>query len=158
MKDIIIRPGLKYWIIKNLHLIIILILCFVLSPVFLDYGYIIGVGAIMVIGIVCWDLIRIKQVKYIVSEEQIIIRKGVFIKTTNYIEMYRVYDYSEQRNILESAINLMSVTVLSRDLSDPRLIMKGIPYDNTLVSEIRNRVENQKKRKNIVELNNPMIN
>lgn len=149
MKDIIIRPGIKYWSIKNLHWIILLILYFVLSPFFMNYGYIIGILAILIVAVVCWDLLRIEQIKYIISKEQIIILKGVFIKTTSYIEMYRIYDYNLQRNILELLMNLMSVTILSRDLSKPNLVMKGIPYDSTLIPKIKDRVESQKRKKYI---------
>ena len=157
MDDITIYPCLRYWFFKSSIKIVLIVVLFSFHQFFIQQNIYIKYGAgiliiILLVFALC-DLIIIKKTKYIVSSEQIIIINGVFLKTTNYIELYRVFDYKHEQNLFDQILNLMTVKILSRDLSHPSLVMKGIPNNLRLIREIRNRVEIQKNIKKEHEIN-----
>ncbi|MDH6358969.1 PH domain-containing protein [Parabacteroides sp. PF5-9] len=160
LKDILVRPNIKYWFLISFPKIFLIIICFI-SERFIsqlpNIGHYmrVGLGVVVLILLVMafWDLMIIKNTRYIIKAEQIVILTGVFVKTTNYIEMYRIFDYSRVQNIGEALLSLMTVKILSRDPSHPLLSMKGIPNDISLVQTIRDRVELQKTIKGVREIN-----
>ena len=91
---------------------------------------------------------------YIISAEQLKYEFGIFSTTKDYIELYRVVDYSEQRSFLQILFGLKTVSVYSGDRTRPRLDIIGIPDKMNLINTIRERVEINKKRRNIHEFTN----
>ena len=91
---------------------------------------------------------------YVIGDEQLKYQKGIFTETKDFIELYRVVDYSEQRSFLQILFGLKTVSIYSGDRTRPRLDMIGIDKDMDLISEIRQRVEYNKTRRNIHEFTN----
>lgn len=92
--------------------------------------------------------------KWIITIEQIIIKKGVFFKTINYIELYRVYDYEEKKSFIQALVGNTNISIHSGDKSHPVLDMRGLKEDNNIIPIIRERVENQRETKQIYEFTN----
>jgi membrane protein YdbS with pleckstrin-like domain len=116
--------------------------------------YIAGLVIVLLLILAICDLIIIQRTIYIVKTEQIIIVTGVLLKRTDYIEMYRIYDYKHEQTLIDQLFGLMTVKIISRDISHPVLIMRGIINNPVLIDEIRKRVEKQKAIKNVHEINN----
>ena len=155
---IILKPTFRYWLMTNLLWIITLSLLFAVSSCFPHGNYLIyglGLLAFVLIANVLWSYVVLFNITYIIDIEQIIIKRGVFIKTTNYMEMYRIYDYQKTQNFFESIFGLMNVILQSRDLSNPCVKFIGLTNNDDVIPVIRARVETEKQRKNIVEFNNP---
>lgn len=119
--------------------------------------YSLGLLAFVMLANMMWSYVVLYNISYIIEQEQIIVKRGVFIKTTNYMEMYRIYDFQKRQNIIEAAIGIMSITLLSRDLTNPTVKFIGIMNDDSVIPLIRDRVETEKQRKHIVEFNNPYV-
>ena len=85
---------------------------------------------------------------------QIKIYQGVLSKRINYIELYRVYDYEEKQSFIQSLINNTNIYIYSGDKSTPELLMNGLKANSDIIQTIRNRVEEQKKKKGIYEFTN----
>jgi uncharacterized membrane protein YdbT with pleckstrin-like domain len=92
--------------------------------------------------------------KWIITDEQIVIKKGVFAKSVNYVELYRVYDYEERKTFIQALFHNTSLYIHSGDKSHPVLCMFGLDEDETLISTIRQRVEKQREIKRIYEFTN----
>ena len=76
-------------------------------------------------------------------------------KRINYIELYRVYDYRTKSKVLvQSLINNTNIYIYSGDKSTPELLMNGLKANSDIIQTIRNRVEEQKKKKGIYEFTN----
>jgi membrane protein YdbS with pleckstrin-like domain len=118
-------------------------------------SYLLGLVTMALAMVSAWNYITLRCITYIIEMEQIIIKHGVFNRYTNYLELYRVYDYQKRQNIFESAFGLMNVVLLSRDVSHPKILFLGLTNNDDVIPLIRNRVEIEKRRKNIVEFNNP---
>lgn len=147
---------MRYWLLSNaIYLLAIIILFF--SPFVHKLqaaNLFIGIAILILLSKVFWNFIVLLNVKFIISSEQIILKKGVINKSVDFVEMYRIYDYQKKQNILEVVSGLMKIYLSSRDMSHPFLKLYGIPNNNDLIDEIRKRVERQKEVKHIYEFNN----
>lgn len=54
------------------------------------------------------------KLRFIVSSEQLIIQHGIFHRTSDYIELYRIVDFSESRDILEQLVRAKDRQYLQR--------------------------------------------
>lgn len=98
--------------------------------------------------------IHIRRMDYIVTGEQLIHEHGVFVRDSDYIELYRVVDFKENRSFLQQLAGLKTVSVYSGDRSTPKLDIIGVRNGMNLVTLIRERVENNRQRKGIYEITN----
>jgi hypothetical protein len=157
---ITLKPTFRYWLMTNFLRLIILSLLFAVAcfmPQENHLMYALGLLAFVMLANMMWSYVVLYNIAYIIEGEQIIVKRGVFIKTTNYMEMYRIYDFQKQQNIIEVVLGIMNITLLSRDLTNPAIKFSGITNDDSVIPLIRGRVEAEKQRKNIVEFNNPHI-
>ena len=99
-------------------------------------------------------VLRMVPIQRYRHREQIKIYQGVLSKRINYIELYRVYDYEEKQSFIQSLINNTNIYIYSGDKSTPELLMNGLKANSDIIQTIRNRVEEQKKKKGIYEFTN----
>ena len=158
MNDIKLRSSFSYWIIKNIPFFIILGAITYFhdmasgSPVF-TMG-IFAVAVCLTLYLFYNFISSLLFTKWIVTVEQIKIYRGVFLRTIDYIELYRIYDYQEKRNILQVITNNSTIVIYSGDKSHPVLVIPGIPRKGDTIQNIRSRVEQQKTKKGIYEFTN----
>ena len=101
-----------------------------------------------------YQFFYLSRMKYVVTDEQLIFLHGVFQHSTDYMELYRVVDYQQNRTFLQQLFGLKTITILSGDRNMNRLDIIGILEDENVVSEIRKRVEYNKRQKSIYEITN----
>ena len=94
------------------------------------------------------------RISYIITEEQLQYEYGILSLQRDFIELYRVVDYSEQRSFLQMLFGLKTVSIYSGDKTCPRLDIIGVLGDSDLITMIRERVEYNKKKHNIHEFTN----
>lgn len=104
--------------------------------------------------IMLYRCLYLYKLRYIITSEQLIIQHGVLTRTSDYIELYRVVDFSENRDILEQLFGLKTVWIFSGDRSNPKLDIYGVKERLDVMRIIRERVEYNKKRKGIYEITN----
>lgn len=117
------------------------------SPEILKYI----VGGIMTITLLAYILsyLTIKSATYTITDEQIIYKRGIFTITTDYIELYRVIDFTEIRTFLLRLIGGMTFVMDTTDKSHPTFTLTGIPRSD-IDTEIRARVEENRKNKRVI--------
>ena len=101
-----------------------------------------------------YGCLYLKMLKFIISSEQLIIEHGVFRRKSDYIELYRVVDYGENRDILEQFFGVKTVSIYSGDRTNPKLDIYGVKENIDVVSIIRERVEWNRQMKHIYEVTN----
>ena len=99
-----------------------------------------------------YRFIYLRSIRYHIGSEQLICEHGVFQRSVNYMELYRVVDFAEHQTLIQQLCGLKSVTVLSMDRTTPKLEMTGISNSYDVVSVIRPRVETNKRRKGVYEI------
>ena len=97
---------------------------------------------------------KLRSTVYTITREQLKKSEGVFVREEDYVELYRVVDFSERRNLLQQLFGLKTVTIFSGDRTTPKLCLQGIRSDLDLVTFIRERVEYSKTQKPVYEITN----
>lgn len=88
-----------------------------------------------------YAFVYLRRTEYRINGEQLIMEHGVFTRKSDYLELYRIVDFNENRTLPQQICGLKSVTIYSGDRSNPKLVITGVKNDLDLVSLIRERVE-----------------
>ncbi len=115
--------------------------------------YIIGVAIVLILYLV-YRYLYVTRTVYVITSEQLKYECGVFSCSRDFIELYRVVDYREQRSFLQILFGIKTISIYSGDRTHPRLDLIGIDNKLDLISTIRERVEINKKLHNIHEFTN----
>lgn len=101
-----------------------------------------------------FHLAYLRNMVYRIGSEVIIVEHGIFSRSSEYIELYRVVDFREHRSLFQRLFGLKTVSIYSGDRTTPRLDIIGYSGERDLVSIIRERVEYNKQRKGVYEITN----
>jgi uncharacterized membrane protein YdbT with pleckstrin-like domain len=94
----------------------------------------------------------IRSVCYTITPEIIRIKRGIFFKRTDQVELYRVKDYILTQPFLLQVFGLMNLTLKSTDPENPVVWLRGIPASN-LVDTLRGYVQQARLNNKIYEIN-----
>ena len=109
-------------------------------------NYTIGIGIALILYLF-YRYVYVTRMVFVITEEQLKYEYGVFTTQRGFIELYRIVDYSE-------LLGLKTITLYSGDRTTPSIDLMGIDNDKDLVTCIRERVEYNKRRRNIHEFTN----
>lgn len=115
--------------------------------------YVLGVGIFLILYLF-YRYVYVTRMVFVITEEQIKYEYGVFTTQRGFIELYRIVDYSEHRSFMQLLLGLKTVTLYSGDRTTPSIDLIGIENERDLVTCIRERVEYNKRRRNIHEFTN----
>lgn len=101
-----------------------------------------------------YKYIKLRRTIYTITGEQLKKAEGVFTRDEDYIELYRVVDFAERKNLLQQLFGIKTVTIMSGDRTTPKLSVQGVKDNTDLVTIIRERVEYTKTQKPIYEITN----
>ncbi len=90
---------------------------------------------------------------FYLTDQQLIIQRGVFTKTVNYLELYRIKDVLVEQPFWMKALGLMNITLLSFDKEESLLVLKGIKISD-LPQSIRNHVQECRQRNKVLTIDN----
>lgn len=156
-KKVRIVPGWRQYLAQNLFwallIVILAVAILVLQVSSQARGFMLVVFALLVL-MQCAEFIRMSAFKWVIDDEQIQRTMGVFSRTTDYVELYRVTDYIEVQTFLQRIFKVKSLVVVSTDKTDSMLPILGIPEKIDLKEYIRKKVEYCKQIHNIYEITN----
>lgn len=154
--SIVLRPHwMQYCLCKLPDIILSLVACLAAMLVQNQQVRILScIVAILMFLYLIYSISDMYRIRYIITDEQILYKHGVFSYTTDYIELYRVYDYQQCRSPLQQITGLKTVVIMSNDRNNPILNILGQKNKRDIVSIIRTRVEYNKLNKNVYEIGN----
>ena len=147
---LILRPHWMLLLIGEWFFMLLFLLCIVVA-VCLGGGYgtaLALVGAAVLLLYLVIKVVHLLRLEYILTDEQLIVKSGVFSYSTEYLELYRVVDYLQRRSLIEQIVGLKTIVIISGDS------IIGVRNDMDFVPIIRDRVENCKKIRKIYEITN----
>ena len=103
---------------------------------------------------VYYRLVYLRGMRYTVTGEQLVYEHGVFTRSRDYIELYRIVDFDESRSFLQLILGLKTIVVHSGDRTMPKLRIIGVREGSDVVGCIRERVSYNRTRMNIHEFAN----
>jgi len=99
-----------------------------------------------------YKVILIKAVRYEITSERIKVNSGIFSKTTNAMELYRVKDYTMEAPFFYRLFHLGNIYITTSDHTTPLITLKAIPNAQKLMDDIRTHVELRRDLKGVREV------
>lgn len=92
-----------------------------------------------------WKIISVKNKYFVFDDDRIIMYNGIFNKDIDYIEYYRIKDYTVKQNIIQRFFNLHNIKIISTDRTHPNLNIKYLKNFNNTEELLRNGINNSTK-------------
>ncbi|QJD98539.1 PH domain-containing protein (plasmid) [Mucilaginibacter robiniae] len=108
--------------------------------------------AIVVLAMAFYRFFYIRNTVYILSEETLKVRTGMFNYTLITLELYRVKDYIIKQNIVMRLLKIMTLTLITTDKQDVVVALTGIRQSN-INDTIRELVQRARAKSKIIEIN-----
>jgi membrane protein YdbS with pleckstrin-like domain len=146
--------------ILNLHVYlfwgIILAATLVLAFLFADnrlwaFG-IFGVVAVVALAQSVWAFFHLRMIEYIITTQRVRVISGLFSKEVQEIELFRVKDTAARQAFFQRLFGLGTITVLSGDEKQPRLVLDGVPNAIDMRERLRQEVMSLRQRFGVREL------
>lgn len=80
------------------------------------------------------------------------VRTGIISRQFNNLELYRVKDYIVTQSVSERLFGLMTVTLITNDITNPTVKLQGILVSN-ITETIRDLVQKARNNNRILEIN-----
>ena len=153
-EDVSIRPDWRQLLIDELLSILAAVVLLIVGG--LDgVPYSVFFCVALALGFkVYYRIVYLRTMLYTITGEQLVYEHGVFSRSRDYIELYRIVDFDEKRSFLQLILGLKTVVVHSGDRTMPKLLIIGIREQNDIVTPLRERVSYNRKRMNIHEFAN----
>lgn len=154
IKPIFIKLNPIQFFLDELPLIFLMPVLFCVWAI---YPFWWGVFVPLIFGGFLLLLIRflyLKSILFEITDQQLKFSHGLFTKSTEYIELYRIVDYSEHSSLTQKLYGLKTVSVISTDKTSPVLLLKGIDNKLDIIPVLRLRSELNKKRMGVYEIAN----
>jgi uncharacterized membrane protein YdbT with pleckstrin-like domain len=157
--DVSIRPDYREFMSENLGITFLFFVSLVAMPLIPTIGSLYLQIAVTFLSLLLAVLlisryVLLTAVVWIVGASTLCRIRGVFSRQTDYIELYRVVDYSESQTFLQKLWRVKTVSIISTDKSDCTMQIYGVKASFDIVRLIRNRVEKCKQEKRIYEITN----
>ena len=111
-----------------------------------------GVVALIALVNVAVVYFHLRVVEYVVSTQRVRIVSGLFSKTIQEIELFRVKDTMAHQTFYLRIFGLGTITILSGDEKQPRLVLDGVPDAIELRERLRTEVMNLRQRLGVREV------
>jgi uncharacterized membrane protein YdbT with pleckstrin-like domain len=91
---------------------------------------------------------------YEISEDRLILRKGIFVKSIDEVELYRVKDVRLDFTLIAQWANIGTITVTSSDETtrDAPLVIRDVDNANKRREALRRLVEAARQKRRVREL------
>lgn len=154
-RTIILQPHWLQFVVNELPCLLVAGLCYVAGGMedFLFSKLSLLAAAVLSVRLL-YTFVYLRRIEYRINGEQLIMQHGVFNRKSDYLELYRIVDFNEHRNLIQQLLGLKTVTIYSGDRSNPKLDIIGVNNEFDLVTLIRERVEYNKQRKGVYEITN----
>ena len=98
-----------------------------------------------------YKYLLVLSASYYLTDQQLVIKRGVFNQQVNYLELYRIKDILVNQSFWMQALGLMNITLLSFDVAESLLVLKGIKI-SPLPQTIRNQVQECRQRNKVLTI------
>lgn len=150
MKDRILSPTYLYAIISSAPILLLSGLMLYAATYFNQYAKYLLLAAIFPIILFSYKVLLIKSRKFIIENEQLIFKRGIFSITEDFLELYRVKDYKVVRLFQFRIIGVMTLELETSDKTHPTFKISGIRKSN-IIAEIRTLTEVNRRARGVRE-------
>ena len=119
-------------------------------------------GVYLLCGLFCWlvvpiffALVRYLQTRCKIFElttQRFKVTSGVFTKTTETLELYRVKDIETRQPFFSRMVGIENVQMTTSDASSPSVLIEAVPSRVGFADKLRNQVEIIRQQKRVREI------
>jgi uncharacterized membrane protein YdbT with pleckstrin-like domain len=99
-----------------------------------------------------WNMLKVKCRVFTLTSERLLIEEGVFNKTQDTLELYRVRDIQVQQPFWLRLFSLENLTLLATDVTTENVLMDYLPTELKLRDKLRELIEECRRRKGVREV------
>lgn len=119
----------------------------------IDDANIIGIGlAILAFLALILQIITLKSIRYKVSLDHIEYSRGIFSRKIDNIDMFRVIDLKLNRSMLDCLVGIGTVTIFTKDETDPVFTFKKIRYPKVLYDILKKASLQADRRQGVIHI------
>jgi membrane protein YdbS with pleckstrin-like domain len=111
-------------------------------------------AALALIGlvIVCIPPLRAKTIRYRVTNYRIDYERGLIGKDIDTLELWHVEDIQFHQDYLDRLLVMGTITVISHDITTPRLVMHSLPNSRHLFDQLKQRIIAVKRQRGVLKM------
>ena len=119
-------------------------------------------GAYFLCGLFCWLVVPIffalvyflktRCKVFELTTQRFKITSGVFTKTTETLELYRVKDIETRQPFFSRLVGIENVQMTTSDASSPLVLIEAVPSSVGFADKLRNQVEIIRQQKRVREI------
>lgn len=102
--------------------------------------------------VIFWKYLKVRSSIFEFTSERLIIRKGIFNKLTDQIELYRVKDIRLEEPFLMRIFGLGNIILVTSDKTLGNILLPAMSNAEDLKDKIRHIVEELREKKNVREM------
>ena len=141
------------WTNAGVYLLaLIVVAAIVAASVIFPFGPLLLVLLIVPLGWAFWRWLALRAKVYNLTSERLLIESGVFNKTTETLELYRVRDLQVEEPFTLRLIGLQNIRLITTDSSTPQLLLPALPANAALRDKFRQYIEECRVRKRVREI------
>ena len=99
-----------------------------------------------------WWYWQAKTTRYSLTSERLVCQQGVFHRSQDEIELYRIKDYTVTAPLLYRWLGIANLVLITSDRTHPKLTLEGIPDSYQVKELIRTQVEALRTQKGVREI------
>jgi len=104
------------------------------------------------IGMALWRWLSTISTQYTLTDQRLILRRGVLSRSTDYVELYRVKDSHFTQTFIERLLGLGTIRLRTTQDSAPVVDLAGMNGPESLWNQIRGLVEARRDAKGVREI------
>jgi len=106
-----------------------------------------GIGLIMLLVV----FLKLKYTIYTLTDQRIIIQTGIFSRSIESIELYRIKDIKMNASFTQRLVGIGNIMMVSSDKSTPSISLSGFYNPNIKFNQLRASVETCRLKKGVKE-------
>ena len=88
-----------------------------------------------------WTFLVHVTTRYKVNTQRVEFERGVFSKTVDSLELWRVLDVRYKQTLLDRVLGNAKIILIGTDQTDPEMVMHGLPNHRKLFEQLRDAVQ-----------------
>ncbi len=101
---------------------------------------------------VLWRALATRLERYTLTTERLLRQRGVFSRTVDELELYRVRDVTATQTFWQRLVGIGDIVLATSDRSDPSEVIRGVTNHRGVMDLIREHTENMRRVKRVREL------
>jgi uncharacterized membrane protein YdbT with pleckstrin-like domain len=93
---------------------------------------------------------RARTTHYRITNERVVVDRGLFSKRLDQVDLYRIQDYAVERPLMQRIMSTGNIVLYTHDRTTPALALRGLSTDVVeLYEALRRATEQQKRRRGV---------